>query len=44
MKTALFTVSFNRPDLMQQLLSGLKENLEDLDVSSSDFDLSGDGH
>ena len=30
MKTALFTVSFNRPDLMQQLLDGLKENIEDL--------------
>ena len=31
MKTALFTVSFNRPDLMQQLLDGLKENIDDLD-------------
>jgi len=31
MKIALFTVSFNRPDLMQQLLDGLKENLDDLD-------------
>ena len=30
MKIALFTVSFNRPDLMQQLLDGLKENIEDL--------------
>lgn len=30
LKIALFTVSFNRPDLMQQLLDGLKENIEDL--------------
>ncbi len=35
MKTALFTASYNRPELMEQLLLGLKENLdslEDLDI------------
>ena len=31
MRTALFTVSFNRPDLMKQLLDGLHENIDDLD-------------
>ena len=31
MKTALFTVSFNRPDLMQELLQGLAINADDLD-------------
>ena len=31
MKTALFTVSYNRPDLMQELLHGLATNAEDLD-------------
>ena len=35
MKTALFTASYNRPELMEQLLLGLKQNLdslEDLDI------------
>ena len=31
MKTAIFTASFNRPDLMEELLSGLTENLDDLE-------------
>ena len=31
MKTALFTVSYNRPDLMQELLQGLAKNADDLD-------------
>ena len=31
MRTALFTVSFNRPDLMEELLQGLSANMEDLD-------------
>ena len=31
MKTALFTVSYNRPDLMQELLQGLTKNTDDLD-------------
>ena len=30
MKTAIFTASFNRPDLMEELLNGLAENIEDL--------------
>ena len=30
MKTAIFTASFNRPDLMEELLNGLAENTEDL--------------
>lgn len=31
MKTAIFTASFNRPDLMQELLSGLAKNIDDLE-------------
>ena len=31
MKTALFTVSYNRPDLMKELLQGLATNVDDLD-------------
>ena len=30
MKTAIFTASFNRPDLMQELLGGLANNIDDL--------------
>ena len=32
MKTALFTVSYNRPDLMRELLGGLEKNLADLET------------
>ena len=31
MKTAIFTASFNRPDLMQELLIGLANNADDLE-------------
>ena len=31
MKTAIFTASFNRPDLMQELLVGLANNINDLE-------------
>ena len=31
MKTAIFTASFNRPDLMQELLIGLANNIDDLE-------------
>ncbi len=31
MKTAIFTASFNRPDLMQELLGGLANNIDDLE-------------
>ena len=31
MKTAIFTASFNRPDLMQELLDGLANNIDDLE-------------
>ena len=31
MKTAIFTASFNRPDLMQELLSGLAKNIDHLE-------------
>ena len=31
MKTAIFTASFNRPDLMEELLRGLTKNIDDLD-------------
>ena len=31
MKTAIFTASFNRPDLMQELLVGLANNIDDLE-------------
>lgn len=31
MKTALFTVSYNRPDLMKELLDGLMKNIDDLE-------------
>ena len=31
MKTAIFTASFNRPDLMEEVLNGLTENLDDLE-------------
>ena len=31
MKTAIFTASFNRPDLMQELLGGLTNNMDDLE-------------
>ncbi len=30
MKTAIFTASFNRPDLMEELLNGLTKNIDDL--------------
>jgi len=31
MKTAIFTASFNRPDLMRELLRGLASNIDDLE-------------
>lgn len=31
MRTAIFTASFNRPDLMEELLGGLTKNLDDLE-------------